>query len=227
MKKPQTSETYDLMYSSEKAHDPYSIHYSRSPYYPMYRAVLRALKKADVRAVLEIGCGSGAFAHLLFDRSSIQYCGFDFSRIAIEKAQARTGRVSCFQVGDALESERPSLSGASIVCTEVLEHIPDDRKLVASWPVGTRCFCSVPNYDSQYHERFFKSESEVAERYGDLIEISEIRRVRKPIIDDLALPNLIRHIRWNRYRPKRLVELAGFGDFDKIGGWFVFHGVRI
>ena len=73
---------------------------------------------------------------------------------------------------------------------------------------------------------FFKTETDVKERYGDLIEIHELRRLRKPFLSDLSLGSWMRAVRWNRYRPERLKWLMGLTDFERDGGWFVFSGVR-
>ena len=226
LKKKQTSSTYDEMFVQGSTCSPYHMHYSESWYFPMYQAVLKEIRRSKAERILEVGCGTGGFAHLLMERYPISYRGFDFSPVAVEKAIARTNSPKFFFVANALTPELYKNNASTIVCTEVLEHIPQDLKLVELWPVGTYCICSVPNYDSQYHERFFKDEAEVLSRYGHLIEIDQIKRVKKPVLENIATSNLLRHLRWNRYRPKRLLELLGFGDFDKVGGWFIFSGKR-
>jgi len=185
------------------------------------------LVESGSKNVLEVGCGTGAMAHLLLERHQIKYQGFDFSPVAVSKAQARTGATELFGIGDAThESSYVGRQFDSIICTEVLEHIEADREAISQWRKGTFVVCSVPNYDSQTHVRHFKTESEVTARYGDLIEIRELRRLRKPFLTDLSFKNWLRAVRWNRYRLERLKWLAGFTDFDKDGGWFVFSGVR-
>lgn len=226
MKKPQTSTTYDDMFASGSSDHPYHLPYWESWYFPMYKEVLRQVKKSKSNKILEVGCGTGGFAHLLSDRYPIPYRGLDFSPVAIEHAVSRTNKKHAFLVADALDPELYKDTENTIVCTEVLEHIPQDLKLVELWPGGTYCICSVPNYDSQYHERFFKDETEVISRYGHLIKIDRIKKVKKPILENISTSNLLRHLRWNRYRPKRLLSLLGFGDFDEVGGWFVFSGKR-
>lgn len=226
MKKPQNHKTYDEMFTKGGKDDPYQLPYWLSCYYPMYLAVLDTIKRIGCSSVIEIGCGTGGLAHLLKDRHPVEYRGIDFSSVAIKKAIKRTNSPDSFFVADALSPELYQNNESTIVCTEVLEHIPQDLKLVELWPGGTYCICSVPNYDSQYHERFFKDETEVISRYGHLIEIDRIKRIKKPILENIATSNLLRHLRWNRYRPKRLLELLGFGDFGQVGGWFVFSGTK-
>lgn len=226
MKQPQTQSTYDEMFIKGGSDDPYRLPYWHSCYYPMYLAALEETIRLKASSVLEVGCGTGGFAHLLKDRNPLHYRGFDFSPIAVEREISRTKIPEWFFVADALTPQLYSDNKRTIICTEVLEHIPHDLDLVALWPVGSQCICSVPNYDSQYHERHFKNEAEVAFRYGQLIKIERIIRIKKPILENISRPNVLRHIRWNRYRPRRLLELLGFGDFDKVGGWFVFSGTR-
>lgn len=225
-KKDQVSTTYDEMFLAGGNDRVFDMPYRISCYYPMYSAVLKALKANGSNRILEVGCGTGAFAHMVFEKSDIQYHGFDFSPVAVEKAKRRTGNKDAFHVADALDPENYRSSDYSIVCTEVLEHIPNDIELIAFWPSGTLCICSVPNFDSPYHERFFRSEKDIFERYEGWLDIKHITRIKKPILSDISLRNLLRNLRWNRYRPKRLKELLGFGNFDEIGGWFVFSAYR-
>lgn len=226
-KKPQISSTYDDMFEQGGFDQVFDLPYQSSCYYPMYHAVLKVLQNKKVENVLEVGCGSGAFAHMLFEKTHIGYRGFDFSPVAVEKAKRRTSKENAFYVADALNAENYATLSSSIICTEVLEHIPNDLELVSIWPAGTFCVCSVPNFDSTYHERFFRSEAEVAERYGKLLDIKTIARIKKPILSDISRSNFFRQLRWNRYRPKRLKELLGFGNFDEVGGWFIFTGYRV
>lgn len=151
--------------------------------------------------------------------------GFDFSAVAVATAIARTGRQDAFRVGDATREESYAQPYNTIVCTEVLEHIEADRRAVALWRPGTDCICSVPNFDSSTHVRFFKSEDDVRQRYGDLIDIRSIRRIKVPALTDLSWRSYMRALRWNRYRPKRLLDILGFAPFDE-GGWFLFAGTR-
>lgn len=226
MERPlQEPATYDDMYRSGGHQGVYELPYRRSRYYPLFRDVLAELRRAGATSVLEVGCGVGTFASMLFDRTDIAYTGFDFSPVAVEKAVARTGRPDAFTVADATKPESYARPYSTIVCTEVLEHIEADLTAVSTWQPGTHCICSVPNFDSSTHVRYFRAESEVRERYGDLIEIRSIKRIKLPALADLSWSNYLREIRWNRYRPRRLLNILGFSSFDE-GGWFLFSGSR-
>ena len=223
----QSKETYDSIYADGGYQGVYDLPYRHSSYFPLFKQVLQTLVRRGVKSVLEVGCGTGGFAHLVMDKSRLSYHGFDFSPMAVKKATARTGRADAFYVGDATaHSSYEKFEYDCIVCTEVLEHIKQDLEAIEQWKAGTYCVCSVPNFDSETHERFFRSEDEVRARYGKLIDIQDVVRVKKPVLSDISTSNVLRALRWNRYRPKRLLGILGLGSFDAVGGWFVFSGAR-
>ena len=227
MRPEQSPQTYDKMFADGGYQGVYDLPYWHSSYFPLFKRVLRELLRHNVKSVLEVGCGAGGFAHLVMDKTKLHYRGFDFSAVAVKKAIERTQRPDAFYVGDATaESSYEGHNYECIVCTEVLEHVEQDLKAIEKWKAGVLCICSVPNFDSETHERFFRSEDEVRARYGALIDIKEIARVKKPVLSDISRANVLRAIRWNRYRPKRLLGILGLGTFDSIGGWFVFSGTR-
>lgn len=226
-KKPQIPATYDDMFNQGGYGGIFDLSYKRSPYYPLFRAVRDTLRKHKAQRVLEVGCGTGTMAHMLFDTMNFSYRGFDFSPIAVEKAKTRTGREEVFFVGDATSAATyASLNYDSVICTEVLEHIEDDLLAMSHWAPGTFCVCSVPNYDADTHVRYFRSADEVAKRYEKLLEIEKIETRRKPFLNDLSLASWLQAVKWNRYRPDRLLWLLGLSDFDRDGGWFIFSGRR-
>ncbi len=214
---------YEEMYEDDTAYD---LPYTQSHYYPMFAATLDAVKRGGGKSVLEVGCGSGSFPQMLFDRTSAVYHGFDFSKTGVEKAVLRTGKPDMFSVSNALEAESYSRDFDTIVCTEVLEHIERDLDVVAQWPAGINCVCSVPNFDFATHVRHFLHEDEVRARYGDLIDIEKIIRVPRSLIRGRGLSEYLRQLRWNRNNPKRFMALLGYRTFDNLAGWFVFSGKR-
>lgn len=225
IKLPQSAETYDKAFSEGGAGGGYFLDYRVIPYNPLYRAVLKELGKLGSRSVLEVGCGPGHFAHMLLDQTSIRYSGFDFSSVAIQQAQQRTGGRGVFKVGDAYDGGSYDGAYDAIVCTEVLEHLEGDLDVIRRWPKGTTCICSVPNYDSKYHVRFFRSEAEVSDRYGGLIDIASMRRVRTPQVPLVGLGNRLAYALQNLRRPRRVLRAAGIHSFDR-GGWFIFVGTK-
>ena len=226
-KKLQRPETYDAMFEVGGSQGVFDLPYRRSPYYPMFKAVRAVLRRQNVKSVLEVGCGTGGMAHMLFDSMQTKYRGFDFSTVAIDKARKRTGRADAFFAGDATVARTyESVSYEAIVCTEVLEHIENDLLAISHWKPGALCVCSVPNYDADTHVRHFHSADEVRERYGNLLDIEQIETRCKPFLNDLSLSNWLQAAKWNRYRPDRLKWLFGLSDFERNGGWFIFAGRR-
>lgn len=219
---------YDQIYASGGAELVYELPYQHSGYYPLFKQVHRTLKRqGGVRSILEVGCGTGGLAHLLTNREpTIAYRGFDFSPVAVQRASARLARPELFFVGDARRKESYSGNAEAIVCTEVLEHIDADLEVVVQWAPGAYCVCSVPNFDADNHVRYFTSEEEVRQRYGSLIDIERIAKVKKPFLTNLSASSRVRALLWNRYRPRRLLAILGLGSFQTLGGWFVFSGRR-
>jgi len=225
IKKLQESHVYDEWYLGDK--EMYlDLPYYHSCYYPLFKEILKQIKRQGIHLVLEVGCGNGALAELLLEKANIKYRGFDFSPVAIEKAITRTGHSELFYIADATLPESYDLFYDGIICTEVLEHIEQDLEVIQNWQTGITCICSVPNFDSDYHTRYFRTKQEVVDRYGELIDIDEIIMIKKPVLSNISWKNYLRELRWNRYRPRRLLEIIGLGSFDKVGGWFLFSGRR-
>lgn len=214
---------YEEMYEDDTAYD---LPYTQSHYYPMFAATLDEMKRLGGNNVLEVGCGSGSFAQMVFDRTSAAYHGFDFSKTGVEKAIARNGKSDVFSVSNALEADSYARDFDTIVCTEVLEHIERDLDVVAQWPAGVNCVCSVPNFDFATHVRHFLHEDEVRARYGELIDIEKIVRAPRSLIRGRGVAEYLRQLRWNRNNPKRFMALLGYKTFDNLAGWFVFSGKR-
>jgi len=222
----QSAGYYDQMFDKGGYGGVYDLPYWHSGYLPLFRGVLGELRRLGSRSVLEVGCGTGAFAHLLMDRTTVPYMGFDFSAVAVEKARERTGNAGVFFVGDACNRASYLHPYDTIVCTEVLEHVEDDLGAVANWQTGAKCVCSVPNFDAESHVRFFRDEKEVLARYGDQIAIRQIARIRKPALPDISWRSYARALRWYRYRPGQLLAVLGVGSFEQLGGWFLFSGEK-
>jgi len=227
MNKEFESTQYDQIYYSGGADKIYDLPYRQSGYFPLFQEVLRTLKANGATSVLEVGCGTGGFAHLLFDQGGrVRYRGFDFSGVAVDRSRARTRRSDLFFVGDARRPDSYAGEFDSIVCTEVLEHINCDLEVIENWRPGIFCVCSVPNFDADNHVRFFCSKGEVQQRYGTLIDIKSVVQIKKPVLLDISWRGYARALRWNRYRPRQVMEILGMTSFDKEGGWYVFSGPR-
>lgn len=223
---------YDDLYAGRAAtdaHQSYSGYdraYTDSHYYPLWLRVCEEVRRRNSRSVLEVGCGSGSFAHMLFDRVQVDYLGFDFSQEAVSKARKRTGRADSFVVSRAEDDLASTRDHDTIVCLEVLEHIERDLEVVSAWRPGVRCICSVPNFDQPDHVRYFSNEAEVRARYGSVIDIDTIERIPRALVRGRGWKAYLQQLIWARDNPKRLLGLLGYHTFENVAGWIVFSGIR-
>ena len=199
----------------------------RSPYMPMFRAVVQEARRRKLRAILEVGCGSGTLAQMLITDAKVEYAGFDIADEGVKKARLKNPDRGTFFVGNATDPDTYRIDYDGIVCVEVLEHILEDRGVIECWRPGTECICSVPNFDYETHVRKFATETEVRERYGDLIAIERISRIPKHVWSGgLTLPQYLRRLRWNCHNPRSVAGLLGINRFENYAGWFLFSGRR-
>jgi 2-polyprenyl-3-methyl-5-hydroxy-6-metoxy-1,4-benzoquinol methylase len=218
--------TYDNMFKDGGYAGVYDLPSNKSWYYPLYKKIISEIKKTNGKKILEVGCGTGAFAELIL-KYGYTYKGFDFSEVAVKKAALRTGIKEIFYQGDALAESSYNPNYDMVVCTEVLEHIEDDLGAISLWKKGAYIFCSVPNYDAPgQHVRFFQNTDQVLNRYSPVIDIKGIFKLKKPFLVDISLKNYLRNIKWSRYDLKKLRKIFGLCSFEDVGGWFVFSGVK-
>lgn len=213
-------EFYDRMHTDSNTPE------NRALYYPLFQRVLQSIENRGSRSILEVGCGSGFLAEIILQQHNCTYRGFDFSPTAIRNAAHRTGRPELFFRGDALDAGSYGCDYDTIICTEVLEHVDADLDVVRSWRPGTWCVCSVPNFDYEGHVRYFRSTTEVAMRYGELIDIDSIVKIPRPLIVNGGVRKYLRTLRWTRNDPSRFLGYLGIQTFDRVGGWFLFYGAK-
>jgi SAM-dependent methyltransferase len=128
--------------------------------------------------VLEVGCGAGQLARFLFDQNIGKYTGFDFSQTAVDLARGRVPQGDFF-VASALDTDLYRKDDVDvIVCTEVLEHIQQDLSVVAKFPAGKTCICTVPNFPFKSHVRHFVDAGEVRDRYGPFFRDLDVMTLR-------------------------------------------------
>lgn len=158
------SSWYDSVYESS---DAYRCHYTQSRYYFIWTVIADRIRRSANRRVLEIGCGSGQLAALLYDQGIKEYVGFDFSEAAVHLARQAVPSYT-FLVADARSTELVVDGNYDwVVCTEVLEHIVEDLAVVQRIPSGKRFIGTVPNFPYRSHVRHFFSSGEVVERYAN------------------------------------------------------------
>jgi trans-aconitate methyltransferase len=167
----RSADWYDAAY--EKS-DEYQRPYYASRYYPVWSVIADRVRQSGARNVLEIGCGSGQLAGYLTENLDLSsFTGVDFSPKAIEAATQIAPKAT-FVVADALAPATYERETDLIICTEVLEHIEEDLRVIDLFPAKVRCLCSVPDFPYPSHVRHFTSADEVRDRYGAAFESFDV-----------------------------------------------------
>ena len=78
------AEVYDQFYSSvgddAGVYGVYDRPYRDSHYFPLNKAIFEEVVRLGGQTILEVSCDNGSFAHLLFDKSELDYHNFDNSQ---------------------------------------------------------------------------------------------------------------------------------------------------
>lgn len=111
------------------------------------RALLHAIAPRSTGvALLDIGCGTGGNAAALAGEYDVM--GIDPSADAIAFAQARFPSVRFKETGDPETGRAHLAAGGVVLLTDVLEHVDDDRALlaraIAVVPAGGHLLVTVP-----------------------------------------------------------------------------------
>jgi 2-polyprenyl-3-methyl-5-hydroxy-6-metoxy-1,4-benzoquinol methylase len=165
------SEWFDQMY---KLTGDYHLHYTRSRYYWLWNVISDRIIRASVKRVLDLGCGLGQFASLLYDKGIEQYSGIDFSAQAVDMAKQGCPSFE-FKLADIVNSdilEREDYD--CVVALEFLEHIECDKEVMNRLRPGTKFFGTVPNFPDPSHVRHFLVDTDVILRYQECFSELEV-----------------------------------------------------
>ena len=108
----------------------------------IYRLKQCVLSGLPFASVLDVGCGSGlVLRDLLQQRPNIEVAGVDVSPRAVEMSRRRLPS-GTFAVLD-VTAEHLTQQFDLVICTEVLEHIPDDLAALRNIRAMCRHWCMV------------------------------------------------------------------------------------
>jgi acetyltransferase-like isoleucine patch superfamily enzyme len=129
--------------------------------------------------IIELGCGAGQFAHMMYDKKFRKYMGVDFSKPAIKlckdkKLPFKFKQSNFFSVNRISDYK----SYDTVILLEVLEHIDHDLHLLDKIDAGTKIIFSVPDFDCPNHVRHFDTQFDVRRRYGQQINIEKLIKVK-------------------------------------------------
>lgn len=129
--------------------------------------------------IVELGCGSGQFANMLFERGYTNYTGYDFSSTAIARAiEWNPKKKDRFFERDIRNINIPIPMDGLAILFEVLEHLIDDVAIVKKIPEGSTILFTVPNFNSFNHVRKFDDLNNIVKRYGQFIDFDRYQRIR-------------------------------------------------
>jgi len=171
MGQEQNSQFYNNIYDSVLS---YQHHYADSLYYKLWQELSKWIEP-DMK-IIDLGCGSGQLANLLYDIGIKNYIGIDFSQTAIDMAN-KINQIKTFQFICADFRTCPIPEGDTYMLSEVLEHVQDDLELLKKIPDNKRIIASVPNFDCSGHVRYFLNENSVSKRYNKIINIEYLYNV--------------------------------------------------
>jgi len=149
----------------------YSAPLKQSNAYKLYKKAASYIQGNKV-SIIDIGCGSGRFAKLLYMMGHRDYYGVDFARELVKVAKEYVPNfkfewLNVFDITDKFHSFDV------FICLEILEHIHKDRELLSKIPRGKQVIFSVPNFYSRSHVMAYTSVGEVFKRYEDLLTFKE------------------------------------------------------
>jgi len=164
---PEPSGEKDAAWYNERFENTpeYQVHYTESSYYFLWTVVVDRIRRFGAKRILDLGCGPGQFASMLYDNGIAAYRGLDLSSTSIRMARARCPSFE-FQEADLRHPD--AMRGYDYDCLvtmEFLEHVPFDLEVLERIKSGARVIATVPNFPYVSHVRHFRDADEVRSRY--------------------------------------------------------------
>ena len=159
----KSKEWYDRAFDSYESH---RKHYTEHSKLFLWSVIADRLMFAEIRSIVDIGCSSGQFSHLLYEKGFKEYCGIDFSRKRIEWAKKNCPQFT-FISADVFETDIfEKMHYDAVICIEFMEHIERDIEVIKRIRKNTRFYGTVPNFPYTSHVRHFNNSKEVYDRYS-------------------------------------------------------------
>jgi 2-polyprenyl-3-methyl-5-hydroxy-6-metoxy-1,4-benzoquinol methylase len=194
VRQQKDSTFYDQLYLSGGWRKEYHKHYTERVDHRSWKKALQWIKLKSQPKIIEIGCGTGQFANMIFDNHISNYHGIDFSPIAIRMAKKINSNYSNnFKIDNALTSNIYTSDYNIAVLFEVLEHVDADLRILDNIKDNCTVIFSVPNFDSASHVRWFNTRNAILARYGDLVDIEDIYEIElKPTLNKIYLAKAVK-----------------------------------
>jgi len=133
----------------------------------LYRKAETYLPNKNVN-ILDMGCGSGRFAKLLYMLDYKNYYGVDFACDVVKAAKFYVPNYK-FDCADLFKISNTFNKFDVFICLEILEHIHKDMELISTIPRDKQVIFSVPNFYSRSHVIAYRNVKDVMDRYKDLL----------------------------------------------------------
>jgi len=132
---------------------------------------------SNPHSILEIAAGGSILAQQVLQKlPDVKYCFNDFSPVALEHAGARIKSKNVSFIGFDIDNFYEAIIWEDydlIICVS-LEHLEHDKEILQEIPKGKKVFLSIPNIDALDHIRVLKTNEEIMERYGSILNIRKI-----------------------------------------------------
>jgi len=153
-------------------------------YLPLYKSAVEYLPAVDkCGTIIDLGCGVGYLAKVLFEKGYTKYIGIDFSSAMLEEAKKQIPKVT-FILGDLRSKEIHEFfkQYKIFIILETLEHIEKDLDIIKDISCGSLVVFSVPSFNSRFHVRYFKDIDEIIERFGSFLDFKESKKIGKKFL---------------------------------------------
>jgi len=156
----------------------------RLTYRPEHDAVLRALRRAPPRRLLDVGCGTGVLStRIRAEFGAVSVTGCDFSAGMLRQAIAKPAGVQWVQ-GDALRLPFADASFDTLVSTEAFHWFPDQpaalRELRRLLTPGGRLLVSLINPPIEALSRLTRAGSAIM---GEPLFWPTRRRMHRQVVE--------------------------------------------